>query len=569
MKTGPLAAALLLLLLAPAPPVGADGTDAAAIGDLQGDERILHVLNRLGYGPRPGDVERVREQGVYPWIVAQLHPEGIADEALAARLAHLADFRRTATELAQQYGSVSKEEREMYAADLARLAALRAEKDPPKEEVADLQKRVREYRTKTDRNRPLLELASARVIRAVHSERQLEEVMVDFWFNHFNVFGRKGQISLLIPEFEEQVIRPNALGNFRDLLVAVAKSPAMLYYLDNFQSIAPPGAPVIGENGKTTRRPARAGDRGLNENWARELLELHTLGVDHGYDQRDVIEVARCFTGWSITGPAGRGKDRVVAFEFRPAVHDAGEKVVTGRTIPAGRGIEDGMDVLEFLASHPNTARFLSGKLCRKFVSDDPPASLVDRCTRTFLESGGDIRLTLLRIFTSPEFFAAEAARAKLKTPFEFAMSAIRAVGGETDAPVALLYAIGRLGEPLYLCEPPTGYPDEAERWGGSNSVLARVNFGAALAFGRVPGVKIDAAARLKGAPVDDRDALVTFVIRSLLGRPLSTESRAALDETVTRAREAAGTGARRATPRETVSLLAALVFGSPDFQMQ
>jgi uncharacterized protein (DUF1800 family) len=288
--------------------------------------------------------------------------------------------------------------------------------------------------------------------------------------------------------------------------------------------------------------------------------------VDNGYDQKDIIEVARCFTGWTI---AGRGQGRR-DFLFRPELHDAGPKRVMSKRIPPGHGMEDGLAVLRYLARHPNTAWFISMKLCRRFVSDDPPPRLVERCAGTYLETKGDIRMVLYRIFTSPEFYDGNVVRAKVKKPHEYAISAIRALGLETDGPRSLVYQIARMGEPLYLCEPPTGYGDVAEKWGGANSVLARVNFATSLALGRVNGARPDYRRILEGAPVSDPTALVDWMCREYLGQPLSPASETALLAVVDRARAKALKARRRkANLQEAGGFLTALILGSPDFQMQ
>jgi len=347
------------------------------------------------------------------------------------------------------------------------------------------------------------------------------------------------------------------------MLVAVAKSPAMLFYLDNWMSAAPEGAPVR-VPGKTSPRK-RGGRRGLNENYARELLELHTVGVDNGYTQNDIIEVARCFTGWTIAGGGYRGRD----FEFKAELHDAGPKVVMRKRVPPGRGVEDGMDILKFLAHHPNTARFISEKLCRRFVSDDPPPALVERCAGTFLETGGDIRMVLYRIFTSPEFFSREAARSKMKKPLDLVVSGVRALGIETKNPRALFYRIGQMGESLYFCEPPTGFPERAEKWGGTNAILARVNFATGLAYGRIGGHKADYDKLLAGAPIEDPQILAEWLSRLLVGRPLSPQTEAGIRRAIDRARAGLEREGQRAKRAEAAGFIAALILGSPDFQMR
>jgi uncharacterized protein (DUF1800 family) len=372
---------------------------------------------------------------------------------------------------------------------------------------------------------------------------------------------------MVMPEYEEKVIRANAFGKFRDLLVAVAKHPAMLFYLDNWMSFAPEGAKTLKDKDRRRNRGRLlARGTGLNENYARELLELHTVGVDNGYDQKDIIEVARCFTGWTITNFR---RNEGVAFQFAPAVHDAGPKRVMDLRIPPGRGIEDGMRVLEYLAGHPNTARFISEKLCRRFVSDSPPEALVQRCVKTFLETDGDIRKVLYRIFSSPEFFSREAARSKMKKPAEYAVSAMRALGVTTDGNENLLRQVGRLGEACYFCEPPTGYPDVAEKWGGSNAILARVNFATALAFGRVSGAKPDYEGLLSDLPSRDGRVVADRLAQILLGIPLSPATDASISDTIERAQAQMKDARRQVKLRDAAGFIAALILGSPDFQMR
>jgi uncharacterized protein (DUF1800 family) len=314
-----------------------------------------------------------------------------------------------------------------------------------------------------------------------------------------------------------------------------------------------------------SRLTRRRGGRGLNENYARELLELHTVGVDNGYDQKDIVEVARCFTGWTISGGGYRGR----TFEFREELHDAGPKRVMGKRVPAGRGVEDGLTVLEYLANHPNTARFLSEKLCRRFVSDDPPSSLVERCAGTFLESGGDIRLVLYRIFTSPEFFSRDAARAKIKKPHEYVASSLRALGIDTEVPRRLIQQIAQMGEPLYYCEPPIGFSDLAEKWGGSNAILTRVNFVTSLAMGRIRGARPDYDKLLAKAPVRDVTTTLEWLYRTYLGVPPGSATEKSMLAAVEKARAQYERGGRRASPREGLGFLTTLILASPDFQMQ
>lgn len=328
----------------------------------------------------------------------------------------------------------------------------------------------------------ILELQQARLLRAVYSQRQLYEVMVDFWTNHFNVFAAKGADRWLVTSYDRDTIRPHALGRFQELLLATAQSPAMLFYLDNWMSVSP-DAPVrqLTTNGKPTAR------RGINENYARELLELHTLGVDGGYTQKDVEEVARCFTGWTIRRPRGEAE-----FRFEPRMHDRGEKVVLGTKIPAGGGMEDGVKVIDLLARHSSTARFIATKLVRRFVSDDPPASLVAKAMEAFRQSDGDLKAVVRAIVSAPDFYAPQVLGAKVKKPLEFVASALRAMGAETDASPPLLRYLARMGEPLFLAQPPTGYPDVGPSWISPDTLLTRMNFAFDLTSNRIPGTRVN-----------------------------------------------------------------------------
>ncbi|HEV2446116.1 MAG TPA: DUF1800 domain-containing protein, partial [Candidatus Sulfopaludibacter sp.] len=316
------------------------------------------------------------------------------------------------------------------------------------------------------------------------------EVLTDFWINHFNVYLEKGADRYLVTAYERDAIRPHVLGHFRDLLGATAKSPAMLFYLDNWQS--------AGANAPAARGGGNRQRRGLNENYGRELMELHTLGVDGGYTQKDVTEVARCFTGWTIQQPQRGG-----TFIFNPRMHDSGAKTVLGVTIPAGGGMEDGEKVLDILAHHPSTAHFIAKKLAVRFVADDPPASLVDRMAQTFLKTDGDLREVMRAMLSSKEFWSVGAYRSKLKSPLEMVASAVRAVNGDVDFAFGLANQVAQLGEPLYRKMEPTGYSNSGKEWLNSAGLLARMNFALALADNKVPGVKVpgDAAGIPLGSP--------------------------------------------------------------------
>jgi len=327
------------------------------------------------------------------------------------------------------------------------------------------------------------DLQEGKILRAVYSNRQLDEVLVDFWFNHFNVFLDKGADHYLTTEYERDAIRPHVLGKFRDLLEATAKSPAMLFYLDNWESVGP-STPDAFPRGPNAQR------RGLNENYGRELLELHTLGVDGGYTQKDVTEVARCFTGWSIDRPQMGG-----GFRFAPRQHDLGEKIVLGVRIPEGGGEKDGEKVLDIVARHPSTAHFISKKLAQRFVADDPPAALVERMAQTFLKTDGDLRAVMQTMLESREFWSVGAYRSKMKSPLEVVVSAVRSSGGNVDFANALVNQVAQLGEPLYRKIEPTGYSNSSREWMNTAGLMARMNFAVQLSGNKVPGVTVDGTA--------------------------------------------------------------------------
>jgi uncharacterized protein (DUF1800 family) len=445
------------------------------------------VLNRIAFGPRAGDVERVRAMGVDRYIDQQLHPEHLADPAMGARLSGLSSIGMSSREIAEAY-------------ELPQLEARRERKNEEQVGQTDQPKLPDPLRQKA--NSVIVELSEQKLLRAIYSERQLQEVLTDFWFNHFNVDARKGRDRFLLTEYERETIRPRVLGKFRDLLEATAKSPAMLFYLDNWMSAAPNGPhlemlpPRIARGPFGSRalvpaapRPQPRGKnapRGLNENYGRELMELHTLGVDGGYTQKDVTEVARAFTGWTIENPRLGG-----GFTFNPRLHDPGQKVVLGHVVKAGGGESDGEQVLDILAKQPATARFIATKLARRFVSDTPPPALVDRAAARFRATDGDLREAMRTILTSPEFLAPEAYRAKVKTPFEFVVSAARAVGADVQEPLPLVRQLQQLGMPLYQCQPPTGYKDTADAWVNTGALVSRMNFALTLAGNKLRGISV------------------------------------------------------------------------------
>ena len=475
-------------------------------------ETIEHILSRATFGASPQDRARLQLAGVAVFLEEQLHPETIDDSALDGRLAAFDVLRKGPDTLVQNLVAQRKMRQEEKRRDeMIKDAppppddAMGAPESPP---PAKAPKGLRKQLGKAGSGPGfdyVAQLSQAKLLRAVSSERQLQEVMADFWFNHFNVFAGKDQEAALLPGYEERVLRPNALGSFPDLLEDTAHSPAMLIYLDNWRSSAPTPpvparrwAPWLRNNQGKAPKPQK---RGLNENYARELLELHTLGVDGGYTQQDIVEVARCFTGWTVDQPQ---KDP--RFIFRAQLHDFGEKRVLGHLIPAGRGEEDGALVLKILEEHPATARFIARKLARRFVSDDPPEELVEEIAYTYTRTRGDIRSMLRTLFESPAFWSRRALRAKVRSPLELVAAAVRGLGASVDDPMSLARAVARIGQPLYAAQPPTGYPDLAQTWLGSGALLARIDFGLQLASGQLEGVKVDLSRLAGGGPEQTLD---------------------------------------------------------------
>jgi uncharacterized protein (DUF1800 family) len=449
---------------------------------LSQEQKVVHFLNRTSFGPTRDSVESVNLLGFRAYLDQQLDPGNIPDPRVEEKIAGLKTMRLNNGELFELY-------------------------PPPK--VA--QERGAMGGAMQAPRMIIYELQQARVLRAVHSRRQLFELMADFWSNHFNIFAAKGADRWLTTSYDRDTIRPHALGKFRDLLLATAQSPAMLFYLDNWLSVSP--------NTTVTRMPANARRRGLNENYAREIMELHTLGVDGGYTQQDVREVARCFTGWTLLRPRGDAE-----FRFEPRLHDPGVKTVLGTRITAGN-MEDGIKVIDLLARHPSTAKFIATKLARRFVADDPPSSVVHRAADAFRRSDGDIRTVLRAIIDSPEFFSPEVYQGKVKKPLEFAASALRATNAETRVTPQLLRYLGRMGEPLFLAQPPTGYPDIATSWVSPDMLLTRMNFASDLVSNRLEG------ARVRADDLKDTQTL----IRLIAPDSLSPATRAALAEADTR----------------------------------
>jgi uncharacterized protein (DUF1800 family) len=626
-------------------------------------QQIIHALNRLTFGPRPGDSEQVRRIGLNKWIEQQLHPEQIPENpVLEAKLKPLATLQMPLAQVVEEYtprqqegmgrlgGNVSlntllpndqmrkvmngtaeertevlksldpdkrkqvlamvpptvieytpvyKEEaveaRKMRQEEIQKeqrrrnpqlddlltqddvriarsgskdqLAALFARLDPEKRAQIAFQlppQRLAEFpdlrREAVFRRTPRMvaseDLKEAKLYRAIYSNRQLEEVLVDFWYNHFNVDVGKNVaqtpnlVHLLIGSYERDAIRPHVLGHFKDLLLATAHHPAMLYYLDNWESVAPnafevgPFAPrrgtVNGVPNSILPGPLGRVVHGLNENYGREIMELHTLGVKGGYTQDDVIAVARCFTGWTVTSPENP------QFAFAAFMHDFGAKTVLGHRIAAAGGEQDGLQVIDILAHHPSTARFISRKLAQRFVADDPPQALVDRMAQTFIKTDGDLRAVMETMVASPEFFSEGAWQSKIKSPFEVVVSAVRALKGETTDTFTLVQKVADLGEPLYSKLEPTGYSNTGDTWLSASGVLGRMNFSAALAWGSLPGVQPDTSMYAS------KDAAA--IGRDLLGRDVSPQTIAAITQALQ---------SKDFSP----SVLASLILSSPDFQ--
>ncbi len=506
-------------------------------------DSAVHALNRLAYGPRPGDVDRVTQGGVMTWIDQQLAPERIDDTRLAERERRFDLLSYSRDDLARLYLDAQRARR-------GRQQAQRADSMMgPSDQAEQTPEGLRARRLAGE----LQELA---VVRAALSERQLQEVMVDFWTNHFNVFLAKGADRFLMPSYIEETIRPRALGKFSDLLIATAQSPAMMFYLDNWESVAPGSRPPVPAFPLSAMRRGGQGARqmpkGINENYARELLELHTLGVDGGYTQQDVIEVARIFTGWSIAPPPRGG-----GFEFHDWAHDRGAKTVLGVAFPAGHGEDEALRLLALLANSPATMHHVSRQLCARFVADDPPDGCVDAAAAAWQRSGGDIREVLRAIVRSPDFWAPQNARAKVKTPLEFVVSAARAVGADPDSTARLAQVVARLGEPLYLHVAPDGYAERQEDWLNSGALLARMNAAVAIAAGRLPGAAVDLDALVPATA--DRSALVAAVNDRLLAGTMSEHTKAVIRDQLSDVSD----------PRQARALAIGLALGGPDFQRQ
>jgi uncharacterized protein (DUF1800 family) len=610
-------------------------------------KRTVHALNRLTFGPRPGDVDHVLAIGVDKWIDQQLHPEKIDDSALDARLSPFRTLRMDTREIVENFPSEQmikavadgkqslpsdplkravyqaqleryqdKEDRKQQTAiagpdkvaddERARRQQERADVDQKVEELLDMppdqrmkavlkmapeEQRIMTNALQGDRRDEFMEgmnprqretiealnypqqvvtneLVEGKLFRAIYSDRQLLEVMTDFWFNHFNVFVGKGPDRYLLTSYERDVIRPHALGKFEDLLVATAQSPAMLFYLDNWLSVGPNSDVANGipkqANRQSRQRVRNKGQtnqskgkrNGLNENYGRELMELHTLGVNGGYTQQDVTEVARVFTGWTLKQPKQGG-----GFTFEERTHEPGDKMVLGHRIKP-KGEKEGLEVLHILAHHPSTAKFICTNLAIRFVSDEPPQPLVDRMTQTFLKKDGNIREVLKTMLDSPEFWAPDAYRAKVKTPLEFVVSAVRASGAQVTEAMPIARQLQNMGMPLYGMQPPTGYSMKADAWVNSSALLGRMNFSLALTSGKVKGVQVDSDQAQNNDP---QQSLATLE-NSLLAGDVSKQTHDVISARLQDSKISHRKLDDPARPPNT-GLIAGLLLGSPEFQ--
>ncbi len=571
------------------------------ITELTEDEAVLHAMNRLAYGPRPGDVEQVRQMGLEKWIGQQLHPETIYDADLNQRLERYPTLAMSSKRLLEEFPrpdqnaklqGLTKEQAKQQYQDQMKAKQETAESQVIVTGNDNLDKAQQQLAKLQGPNRIIAELSMAKVDRAVYSNRQLQAVMEDFWFNHFNVFANKGDDKWLLTAYERDTIRPHALGKFSDLLLATAKSPAMLFFLDNYLSADPaavarqqaqknvrraryPGAFAGGSMptpgtfpGPVTSGPPAANgaaapkktERGLNENYGREVMELHTVGVDAGYTQQDVIQMAECLTGWTIHEPR-----RDPQFFFDEKIHGQGKKVVMGRSFNYG-GEKDGEEALKMLASRPATAHFISLELAHHFVSDNPPVSLTDRMAKSFTSSNGDIRVVLRTMIYSPEFWSKEAYRSKIKTPFELVASTSRALNAESTISLPLSQWVGRMGEPLYLCQPPTGYSDKAETWVNTGALLNRLNFALAFAGDKMGGATVDLNPMLGEEAFKDPSAALARSIQIFLDGQITPSTQATLEA---RLKDPQILQARLDDPVKQVNegLIVGLVLGTPEFQ--
>jgi uncharacterized protein (DUF1800 family) len=573
------------------------------ITELTEDEAIMHAMNRLAYGPRPGDVEYVRKLGLEKWIDQQLQPASLDDSALEARLQRYPTIAMSSKKLLEEFPNADQAAKKLGITKEQYEEQQKSKREDALAQVIvtgneNLDKAQQQLAKLQGPNRILAELSMAKVDRAIYSNRQLEAVMEDFWFNHFNVFANKGDDKWLVTSYVRDTIRPHTLGKFDDLLLATAKSPAMLFYLDNFLSADPaavarnqqlkavrqgrfqggfaagstptPGTfpgplanpPANGANPNGAAAPVAKNkkDSGLNENYGREVMELHTVGVDGGYTQQDVIQMAECLTGWTIDEPR---KDP--QFFFDEKIHAQGKKVVMGKTFNYG-GERDGEEALKMLAHSPKTANFISSELARHFVADDPPKALVTRMTRTFESSDGDIRAVLKTMIYSPEFWSKETYRAKVKTPFELVATTARAMNAEVTITLPLTQWVGRMGEPLFLCQPPTGYSDKAETWVNAGALLNRLNFALTFAGDRMNGATVDLKTILGDDALRNPESALAQSVQVFLDNQIAASTQETLES---RLKDPQILRASLDDPVKEVNqgLIVGLVLGTPEFQ--
>jgi uncharacterized protein (DUF1800 family) len=578
------------------------------ITELTEDEAVLHALNRLAFGPRPGEVEQIKQMGLERWVDEQLNPASIDDSAVEQRLADFSTLHMSTTQLLERFQPLQQ----VAKRDGIPLDQLREQrKEQVQEQIAAL-RRSGEFNPATAQmirvdgtpQQILAELSMAKLVRAVYSPRQLDERMADFWFNHFNVYARKGADLWYLPAYERDTIRPNAMGKFGDLLLATAKSPAMLFYLDNWLSVDPAAFQHYQKEMAARRRAAmgfgacgmlgpfanpiqiarcqarmerraqrqqqrqararapkkKAQERGLNENYGREMMELHSIGVH--YTQADVIAMAQIFTGWTIRRPRLDPE-----FTFDARLHTPGPKEVLGYKINAG-GMKDGEEIIHKLAGDPRTAHFISYELARHFVMDQPPESLVDRMAKEFVKSRGDIRQVMRTMIYSPEFWSRAAYGAKVKTPFDLVASALRATGAEVEQALPLAQWVGRMGQPLYLCETPNGYPDTAQNWVSTGGLLDRMNFAIVLSTNHMAGTRVDLDGLFSPDAAGDARRALNEAFATVLDNEVTPETRDTLEK---RLADPQIVEAKLDDPVRRVNdgLILGLVLGSPEFQRQ
>jgi len=515
------------------------------------DPRVVHAVNRLSFGPRPGDLDRVQAMGVERYIQEQLSPETIPEaETVTTRLAALSTLNMGPGDIFRAFGP----DRSAPIARRLPEPQVRADRNESPLQANDLQRQ--RLAAGLRRARAVVQDATvARLVRAVESPRQLDELMVDFWFNHFNVFSGKGLTRLWVGAYEQQAIRPHTLGRFRDLVLATARHPAMLFYLDNWQNTGP-GTPG-----------ARGRFKGLNENYARELMELHTLGVDGGYSQKDVTELARIFTGWGLC-PGRRGGGDGSGFCFDRRRHDRGDKVLLGQAIRGG-GEEEGLRAIDLLVRHPATARHISYQLAQYFVADAPPAALVERLAKRFQQTDGDIRAVLSTLFQSPEFWDSAHYGAKFRTPLQYVVAALRAADTPLPEPRAVALTLQQLGQPLYGCQTPDGYKNTREAWLSPEGMTARLNFATALAEGKVPGIHTRTLARLGDQEIPDDGVILPPEPDEAPARPVRTAGPLDAETLQHTLGNRFSTKTAEALRRADPALRAALILGSPELMFR